>query len=259
MSKEFSIRRVTNNQTKVVTDLLAVEEPMEIRLEGRSVAIVMRTPGHDIELTLGFLQTEGVIEDSTDVQAIAHVGSPNNNSKNIIDTILSSGVPAKRRHLADRAIFASSSCGICGKTSIDRVFLHSKPISKKIDFNTSIIQTFPQKLRQAQAVFTQTGGLHAAGIFTATGELILVREDIGRHNAVDKVVGYCIQHDQLLHNKILVVSGRVGFEIAQKALMAQIPVIVAIGAPSSLAVELCQKSNIQLFGFVSEHKFNQYN
>jgi FdhD protein len=258
MSKEIAIQRFKNNTTTEVTDFVAVEEPMEIRIEGRSIAILMRTPGSDIELTLGFLHTEGVIEDRDDIQDIAHVGNPIDNKENIIDTILASGVPSKRRHMADRSLFASSSCGLCGKTSIDRIFVTSKPIDHKPEFSTEIILSLPSKLRKAQAVFTQTGGLHAAGLFTLMGDVIIVREDIGRHNAVDKVIGYFLQRDDLINNKILVVSGRVGFEIAQKAFVAQIPVIVAIGSPSSLAIELCIKANITLFGFVSKNKYNQY-
>ena len=160
--------------------------------------------------------------------------------------------------MADRSLFASSSCGICGKTSIDRIFVRSTPIKNKPEFLMETILTLPNKLRDAQAVFTKTGGLHAAGVFTLDGAIIIAREDIGRHNAVDKVIGYFLQNDESINNKILVVSGRVGFEIAQKAFVAQIPIIVAIGSPSSLAIDLCQKANIMLFGFVSEKKYNQY-
>ena len=253
-----SIQQYRKGTVQEVQDHLAVEEPMEIRMEGRSVAILMRTPGHDIELVTGFLLTEGVIDDRDDIQAIAHIFDPKERKKNTVDTILSSGVPLKKRRLADRSMFASSSCGICGKTSLDNVFLNTVPFLEPIHITSSFVQTLPEKLRQEQALFSQTGGLHAAALFSIEGELLVLREDIGRHNTVDKVIGYALDNDLQREETVLLVSGRVGFEIAQKALMARIPAIVAIGAPSSLATELCSKANITLFGFVKPDRCNQY-
>jgi len=252
------IQRFQQGTFNRTNDVVAPEEPMEIRIEGRPVAVLMRSPGDDIDLTIGFLCTEGVIEDVDDIQAIAHIIDPQERLENTVDTILASGVPAKRRNLADRNLFASSSCGICGKASLDRIFIHSPPLPHHRSIPEDLICSLPVRLLQRQQLFAQTGGLHAAGLFTIEGEQLVIREDIGRHNAVDKTIGHCLQQQYSLDESILVVSGRVGFEIAQKALVARIPIIVAIGAPSSLAVDICQEARITLFGFVKNTRFNQY-
>ena len=252
------IQRFTAGNYTRQNDWIAPEEPMELRIEGRSVAIIMRTPGHDIDLATGFLLTEGVIEDAEDIQAIAHIIEPMDRKENTVDTILASGVPAKRQHRADRNLFASSSCGVCGKTTLERVFLQAPAFSNHTTIESELACSLPNRLLESQQIFSLTGGLHAAALFSLTGELLIVREDIGRHNAVDKVIGHCIRHDIPLNELILLVSGRVGFEIAQKALMARIPIIVAIGSPSSLAVDFCTKGKITLFGFVKEDRCNQY-
>jgi len=258
MSTSRPIQRFSIGTSKREEDLIALEEPMELRIEGRSVAVVMRTPGDDIELAIGFFLTEGVIEDIQDIQAIAHVVEPLDGSQNTVDTILASGVPAKRRHLADRSLFASSSCGVCGKSTLDRVFLNAPPFSQYRSITAKMACSLPAKLLESQAMFAQTGGLHAAALFSMSGELLVIREDIGRHNAVDKVIGYCVQQDILLQDVILLISGRIGFEIAQKSLVARVPIIVAIGAPSSLAVDFCTRARITLFGFVKNNRCNQY-
>jgi len=254
-----SITRHNSNTIDQDTDQVAVEEPLEIRIEGRSVAVTMRTPGHDLELASGFLLTEGVIDGPDDIHAIAHVDDPSDPQGNTVDTVLASGVDAARRHTADRSLFASSSCGICGKESIDRVVLNAPKLKKSLVITDAIVLSLPEKLRQAQAVFDQTGGLHAAALFDASGALEVIREDIGRHNAVDKVIGWRLENDGIpIDDSILLISGRAGFEIVQKALMAGISVVAAVGAPSSLAVSLAAKSGLTLIGFLRDGRFNRY-
>ena len=258
MSEQRTILRFQKGHFSTSPDLIAPEEPMEIRIEGRSIAVLMRTPGHDIELSIGFLRTEGVIEDGMDIHAIDHIVDPLSPQKNTIDTVLSSGVPAKRKHLADRNLFASSSCGVCGKASLDKIFLIAPPLPQHRSISPALICSLPKRLKEQQLLFEQTGGLHAAALFNLSGEIVVIREDIGRHNAVDKVIGHCIKQDIDMSSLILLVSGRVGFDIAQKALMAQLPILAAIGAPSSLAVDFCSSAKITLFGFVNGLRFNQY-
>ncbi len=257
----FTIHQIRNGQSNLVEDTIAEEEPLEIRIEGRSVAVLMRQPNRDedIELVTGFLLTEGVIEDYTDISAIRHIVDPSNPTYNTVDVVLSGGVPAKRRHSADRTLFASSSCGICGKATQERIWNHFPPIPK---FHTmpsrEWICSLPEQMRQAQEHFDQTGGTHAAVLFEMGGRPLILREDVGRHNAVDKVIGWAVEQDLGGSNLCLLVSGRVAFEIAQKALAFRIPLIAAIGAPSSLAVELCRGSNVHLVGFIKHQGFNQY-
>ena len=240
-------------------DQLAVEEPLEIRIEGRSVAVTMRTPGNDLDLAAGFLFTEKVIDGWDDVHAMKHVDSPFDPQGNTVDVVLSSGVPAMQKHLADRTLFASSSCGVCGKSSIERIFVEAPPLMKRPAPDPHIIFSLGKKLNAEQKVFSQTGGLHAAGLFDFSGNPIVVREDIGRHNAVDKVIGHMLRNDQVpVEDHILLVSGRAGFEIVQKALVARIPVVAAIGPPSSLAAQLASKSNIHLIGFLRNNRYNIY-
>ena len=253
------ITRHTKDGCTQATDQLAVEAPLEIRIEGRPVAVTMRTPGHDLELAAGFLLTEGVIDGPDDIQALAHIDDPSDPHGNTVDTVLASGVPAARRHAADRSTFASSSCGICGKESIDRIVLSAPPLSSTLSIDASIMLELPDTLRAAQAVFEQTGGLHAAALFSSTGELEVLREDIGRHNAVDKVIGWRLHQDRMpVDDRVLLVSGRAGFEIVQKALMAGISAVAAVGAPSSMAVALAEKSQMTLIGFLRDGRFNRY-
>ena len=241
------------------TDQVAAEEPLEIRVEGRPTAVTMRTPGHDLDLVAGFLVTEGVIDGPDDLVALAHTDDPHDPRGNTVDCVLASGVPAGRRHKAQRDFFASSSCGICGKATLDRVFQHAPPIATPLDPDPALLATLPDRVRAAQAVFDRTGGLHAAALFSADGVLDVLREDIGRHNAVDKVIGHRLRADRMpCDDAILVVSGRAGFEIVQKALMARISVLAAVGAPSSLAVSLAHAANMVLVGFLRDGRFNRY-
>ncbi|MBI3192228.1 MAG: formate dehydrogenase accessory sulfurtransferase FdhD [Pedosphaera parvula] len=238
-------------------DQLACEEPLEIRVRGRSVAVTMRTPGHDAELAAGFLLSEGLITQQSDVIEIAPClqGSAPENTLNVF---LSPGVAVDFEQLT-RHVFATSSCGLCGKASIDAVHQHFPPIDSPITVSASTLVRLPDRLRAAQKAFDQTGGLHAAALFSAQGRLLLVREDIGRHNAVDKVLGWGLLGDRLPFDAhILLVSGRASFEIVQKALAARIPVVAAVSAPSSLAVEFARESGQTLIGFLRDGRFNVY-
>ncbi|HET8842070.1 MAG TPA: formate dehydrogenase accessory sulfurtransferase FdhD [Ktedonobacteraceae bacterium] len=243
-------------------EYLAVEEPFEIRLAGRSLAIIMRTPGHDHELALGFLLSEGLISQREDVLDICDAcdaeGLP---LSNIVEVRLRSELMEQisKKNFA-RQFAVSASCGLCGKDSIADVLCTTDPIIEdKLSVPATLFYELPARLRQAQAVFTHTGGLHAAALFTTEGELFLLREDIGRHNAVDKLVGYGLLKDELPYSRyILLVSGRTSFEIISKAIRARIPCIAAISAPSSLAVELASQSGITLIGFLRDHTMNVY-
>jgi FdhD protein len=249
-------------------DALSVEEPFEVRIDHRSLAVIMRTPGNDRELAMGFLYTEGVIAQSGDVLAIEDdsdaEGLPLTNVVNVIlrqqgqqeDCQLPQQV-AFERHFA-----VSASCGLCGKNSIADLLITVPSLERHIDdvrFHASTLYELPERLRDAQTVFTYTGGLHAAGLFSATGDLLLLREDVGRHNAVDKIIGHgLLRRDFPYSRHILMVSGRTSFEIIQKALLARIPCIAAISAPSSLAVELADRAGITLVGFLRDHSMNVY-
>jgi FdhD protein len=238
-------------------DVLVCEEPLEIRIEGTPLAVTMRTPGHDLELAAGFLLTEGVIDGSDDLDALAHVGT----SGNVVDCVLAGGVASHRDAIerATREIYATSSCGICGKTSIDRVHLFAQPIEGRREIEIHILSQLPEELRAAQPTFDETGGLHAAGLFSVDGQMDVVREDIGRHNAVDKVIGARLRQDRLpVDDRVLVISSRASFEIVQKALMARIGTVIAVGAASTLAVDLARDSGMALYGFVRKGGWNRY-
>lgn len=257
--RTVKITRVTRDGRETMDDQVAQEEPLEIRIDGRPVAITMRTPGHDLELAAGFLYTEGVIDGLDDLRALAHVDDPGDPQGNTVDTVLSGGVPAARRSKADRALFASSSCGVCGKASIDRLLVGAPPLTRRVHIVPKMMLELPKRLREAQSVFDQTGGLHAAALFRPNGEIEVTREDIGRHNAVDKVIGWRLREDRVpVDDRILMVSGRAGFEIIQKALVARIGVVAAVGAPSSMAVQLAEQSGMTLVGFLRDGRYNQY-
>ncbi|MGO1173360.1 MAG: formate dehydrogenase accessory sulfurtransferase FdhD, partial [Actinomycetaceae bacterium] len=235
-------------------DHLAVEEPLEIRVSGTSLAVTMRTPGHDVELAAGFLLSEGVIHRAEHFAASIHCaadGEPN--TYNILDVTLAPGVPAPDPSL-ERNFYTTSSCGLCGKASIDAVRTQGRFTvdDDPVSLDASRLVTFPDLLREKQAVFDRTGGLHAAGLFDcATGELLVVREDVGRHNAVDKVLGRALLHGLLPGRGLaLMVSGRASFELTQKALMAGVPMLAAVSAPSSLAADLAEEAGLTLVGFL---------
>jgi len=243
-----------------VDDQLAAEEPMEIRIGGTPLTVMMRTPGHERELTLGFLFGEGIIRKAADVARMRSV--PNGEHpdlENVIDVDLVPGAPGVDRRW-QRNFLAASSCGLCGVSSIEAIHESAPPLPDDgLAIDREIIYGLDARLRSEQAIFARTGGLHAAGLFTATGELVVVREDIGRHNAVDKIVGHAVERQWLpLDRHILMVSGRTSFEIVQKALQARIPVLVAVSAPSSLARDLAQASNQTLIGFLRGRSLNVY-
>ncbi|MDB6024245.1 MAG: formate dehydrogenase family accessory protein FdhD [Verrucomicrobiales bacterium] len=237
-------------------DYLAAEEPLEIRVDNHRVSVTMRTPGNDDELAVGFLLSEGLIHRRADVAKIAP--HPRNKDKNVTNVFLGIDVALKLEEVT-RRVFVSSSCGLCGKESIESVHQHFAPLSKKISVDAKILLTLPEKLRASQETFDQTGGLHAAAIFDLKGKLIILREDVGRHNAVDKVLGHCFLNGIFpLTDHVLMVSGRASFEILQKALSAKVPVICAVSAPSSLAVEFARESKQTLVGFLRGERMNIY-
>ncbi|PKW15979.1 formate dehydrogenase accessory sulfurtransferase FdhD [Saccharopolyspora spinosa] len=244
-------------------DTLAAEEPMEIRVAGRPLTVTMRTPGHDFDLAVGFLVSEGVVRVSEDVAGIRYCAgatADGSNTFNVVDVALAPGVAPPDPSL-ERNFYTTSSCGLCGKASLDAVRTTTTwPLgedSLRIDLET--LTTLPDRLRAAQRVFDSTGGLHAAGLFTADGQLTCLREDVGRHNAVDKVIGDALRADRLpLQDSVLMVSGRASFELVQKAVMAGIPALVAVSAPSSLAVDLAADSGLTLIGFLRGTSMNIY-
>jgi FdhD protein len=238
-------------------DYLAKEEPLEIRVRGRSVAVTMRTPGHDQELAAGFLLTEGLIKKRNDVVEIASCPQ-GATPENTLNVFLSRGLEVDFEKLT-RHVFAASSCGLCGKASIEAVHQHFPPVDSAVSIKTEMLIQLPERLRAAQKTFAQTGGLHAAAVFDLKGKLIVLREDVGRHNAVDKVIGYGFLTRRLpFDTHILLVSGRASFEIMQKALAARIPIVTAVSAPSSLAVEFARESGQTLVGFLRGQGLNIY-
>jgi FdhD protein len=239
-------------------DALAAEEPLEIRIGGAPLTVTMRTPGHDEELAAGFLLTEGIVENSAQIAALRSYITSASGKSNGIEVELRDCEfdPAQLQ----RNFFAASSCGICGKASIDAIRqrgLHAS--SPGFTLDPELLCTLPDKLREAQTVFSRTGGLHAAALFDASGNLVALREDIGRHNAVDKIVGWAALNGQLpLSQYLMLVSGRGGFEIVQKALAAGLPILASVSAPSSLAVQLARELGLTLLGFLRGRRFVVY-
>ncbi|MPY85092.1 MAG: formate dehydrogenase accessory sulfurtransferase FdhD [Actinophytocola sp.] len=255
------VARVRGGASSMRPDTLVVEEPMEIRIDGHSLAVTMRTPGNDFELATGFLVTEGVISTAADIADQRYcTGARPDTRYNIVNVRLAPGVPAPDPSV-ERAFYTTSSCGICGKGSIDAVHTVTRwrVADDPAPVASSVLADLPERLRQHQAVFERTGGLHAAGLFTTAGELLCLREDVGRHNAVDKVIGWACRQDALpLRGCVLQVSGRASFELVQKSLMAGIPIMSAVSAPSSLAVDLAAESGMTLAGFVRGETMNVY-
>lgn len=241
-------------------DRLAAEEPLEIRVEGKSVAVVMRTPGHDEELAAGFLLTESVIRSADDLFEIRRcrdIADPEATG-NVLDVTLAPHHGADLDRLT-RHVFTSSSCGVCGKATIESIFQDFSPVNADWRVTPETLLALPDRLRQAQETFEKTGGLHASALFDREGNLQCLREDVGRHNALDKVIGRALLDNTLpLSDRILLVSGRISFELIQKALAAGIPIIAGISAPSSLAVDFAKKSGQTLVGFLRERGFNVY-
>jgi FdhD protein len=244
-------------------DALAAEEPLELRIDGKAVAVTMRTPGNDVELAHGFLLTEGVIGEREDISAArycAGTGPDGRNTYNVLEVSLSPGV-APPEVGVERNFYTTSSCGVCGKAALDAVKLRTRysPADDLCAVSAEVLVTLPDKLRAAQKVFDSTGGLHGAGLFTTDGELLVAREDVGRHNAVDKVIGWAVQAGRVpLRGTVLMVSGRASFELVQKAAMAGVPMLTAVSAPSSLAAELADEQGMTLVGFLRGDSMNVY-
>ena len=260
MSRIAARRRVTRitvgEAVDERADFLAVEEPLEIRIGGRAFTVTMRTPGNDVELVAGFLVAETMIDEPGDLAAARYCAGADPtgvNTYNVLDVTLADGVSPPDPGL-ERNVLTSSACGVCGTTSIDAVTSTTRhPVADDpMRISPELLATFPHELRCRQKVFDRTGGLHAAALFDATtGELLVMREDVGRHNAVDKVVGWAFLQGLLpARNTVLVVSGRASFELTQKALMAGIPMLAAVSAPSSLAAELADEAGLTLVGFL---------
>jgi FdhD protein len=267
---EVAVRKVHGAGAASAMDALAVEEPLEMRLEHldggrrvqRAVAVTMRTPGDDFDLVAGFLFAEGIVRDADAIAGIRHTGDTAGDGefRSSVVVTLADGADVDFSPLA-RMGFVSSSCGVCGKTSIDQI--RARLPTRRRDsggmLDAAVVHALPATLRAAQAVFERTGGLHAAALFDRAGTLLLFREDVGRHNAVDKIVGASLRANALpLDDALLFLSGRASFELVQKAAMASIPIVAAVGAPSSLAVELARETNVTLLGFVRDGRFNVY-
>src|ERR1700690_1336552 len=249
-----------DGKVRRVQDSVAGEEPLEIRIGERPLAVTMRTPGHDLELAAGFLFTEGLIQAREQLVSLEAITDGSRASRgNVVVGRLADGMAVDPEQ-TQRNFFANSSCGVCGKASIDAVRSRLlKPPNAAFRVAAEALCGMPEKLGSAQDIFGRTGGLHAAGLFTRGGELIVSREDIGRHNAVDKVVGWALQENRLpLSDVVLLVSGRCGFEIAQKAIVAGIPVVGSVSAPSSLAAQLGRELNLTLVGFLRGRRFVIY-
>ena len=268
--KIWSIRaRHKFHQSVTKTDSIAMEEPLEIQLqiggEVRTVAITMRTPGHDYELTAGFLFSEGILQHRQEFSDMRYCLDPNSTNKqeyNQLIITLRSGNLSQLPQL-ERHFFTNSACGVCGRTMIEHLQSRHKilltDLTSTLTIPSDTIQSLPPSLRASQKIFDRTGGLHAAALFSADGEVIIVREDIGRHNALDKLLGWGLLNDQLFFEQhILMVSGRASFELLQKCAVARVPIFCAISAPSSLAVSLAEQFGITLIGFLRDESYNIY-
>lgn len=261
--------RYHDGQKSFTEDLLAVEEPLEIRLgygsknkrEQRKISVTMRTPGNDFELAIGFLFTEGIIHSIDDILTVKYCTELNTkeNNFNVVRVELVENLDINLESL-QRNFYTTSSCGVCGKASIDAVFQQCDNTGKpQFIVPTKLLTELPNKLNQYQQIFTYTGGIHGCALFSDSGEFIIGREDVGRHNALDKLIGALIGSDRKKIDKsILLLSGRASFELIQKAAMANIPIVASVGAPSSLAVEIAKEADITLVGFLKENRFNIY-
>ncbi|MFJ1805960.1 MULTISPECIES: formate dehydrogenase accessory sulfurtransferase FdhD [unclassified Streptomyces] len=265
VTERRKVIRIRDGVVSTRPDTLVAEEPLEIRLNGKPLAITMRTPGDDFALAAGFLVSEGVLATATDLLNIVYCAGATDgggfNSYNVVDVRTAPGVTIPDITL-ERNVYTTSSCGLCGKASLDAVRTTTRwPIADTppLRIEPALLTSLPDRLREAQRVFDRTGGLHAAALFSEDGELLDAREDVGRHNAVDKLVGRALQNGDLpLSRTILMVSGRASFELAQKAVMAGIPVLAAVSAPSSLAVDLASETGLTLVGFLRGHSMNVY-
>jgi FdhD protein len=256
------VQHLTAGKAITRPETLVVEEPLEIRVNGSAVTVTMRTPGADFELAQGFLLTEGIIAGRDDVLTIRYCGGAveGTNTYNVLDVTLAAGVAAPTLDVT-RNFYTTSSCGVCGKASLEAVRRISRfsPGADPARIGAATLQAMPRQLRAAQKVFDSTGGLHAAALFGVDGTMLVAREDIGRHNAVDKVIGWALERERVpLTASVLLVSGRASFELTQKAVMAGVPVLAAVSAPSSLAVSLAEDSGVTLVAFLRQDSMNVY-
>jgi FdhD protein len=254
------LTRITDGSRRVVVDSVVAEEPLEIRVAGRALAVTMRTPGHDFELAAGFLVSEGLVDGGADIARIGYCPRDERQELNVLDVTLAAGV-APPPPSAARAFVTTSSCGLCGKASIDTVRARTRHDvgGDPLAVGAAVLTALPGRLREAQRTFAATGGLHAAGLFDARGGLVCLREDVGRHNAFDKVIGWAALAGLLpLRGHVILASGRASFELTQKALLAGIPVLAAVSAPSTLAVELADEAGMTLVGFLRGSTMNVY-
>jgi FdhD protein len=259
-SRQFDVVRVANGNRAPAVDWAAAEEPLEVRLHGRAFAVIMRTPGADRELAAGFLFAERVVTEADDLGTIEYCRDADSVSPNIVNVTLANMSAERLEQLlaGRREVIANSSCGLCGRLTIESLRSDVAPLAYGSRASSSIV-SLPQRLRSAQPVFDETGGIHAAGLFDADGALTASAEDVGRHNAVDKVVGRMLMQEALpLSSHTLFVSGRTSFEIVQKAWFAGVPIVASVSAPSSLAIELAREAGITLVGFVRDGSFNIY-
>ena len=255
-----AVVRVADGTARAQRDAVAREEPLEIQIGGTPLAVVMRTPGHDADLALGFLASERVISAIDDVLSVRHCREARTPeaADNVVRVALADGVRVDWEALR-RNTYASSSCGMCGKATIENALACAPALEDPARFDAALFAGLPEQLASAQPGFASTGGLHAAGLFDARGTLLVAREDIGRHNAVDKVLGYCLREKRWpLAGHVLLVSGRISFEIAQKALAARVPLVAGVSAPSSLAIALAARAGMTLIGFLRGRSFNVY-
>ena len=254
------ITRLTGDRREVGEDVIAIEEPLEIRaawtidgeLREKNISVTMRTPGDDCDLAVGFLFTEGLVR-TDDVESVRHWGSPNQ-----VRVALKPHARIDASKI-ERHFYTTSSCGVCGKTSIDALQVATKPLHARVPLQARVVRDLPGVLQSAQTAFLATGGVHGAALFNRNGSLLRLREDVGRHNAVDKVIGsYVRERANPFDDAVLVVSSRGSFEIVQKAIVAGIPAVAFIGGPTSLAVDLARRFNVTLLGFVRDGRFNVY-
>jgi FdhD protein len=254
--KRLRVLKLDEEHLKHIEDQVVVEEPLEIRVNGESITVTMRTPGHDFDLAIGFLWTEGIIHAPDEIGTIAYCPDEDQPElKNIVNVGL---VDVNRKVQSFRRLWSNSSCGLCGKAALDAIHQECHVITSGITVAYDVLCSLPLRLRQAQANFERTGGIHAVALFDVQGSLLLLREDIGRHNAVDKVLGAALVGGLSLAETIMMVSGRLGFEIAQKAVVAGIPIVASISAPSSLAVDLAGEFGMTTIGFLRGRSMNVY-
>lgn len=255
-SRQVAVLKIEKSRPQRVEDDVVIEEPLEVRVNGESVTVTMRTPGNDFDLAIGLLWTEGIIESAREIGTIAYCPDEEQPElKNIVNVVL---VDGSRKIESSRRLWSNSSCGLCGKATLESIHQSCRPISSPLAVPPAVLYALPERLREAQANFERTGGIHAVGLFDAGGGLLILREDIGRHNAVDKVLGAALTGGVPVGESVLMVSGRLGFEIAQKAVVAGVPVVASISAASSLAIELAEEFGMTAVGFLRGHSMNVY-